>query len=276
MNNVSIQKIDLAALQDMESLLSKSMGGPTSMADEIEYFTEENPSSWLFTTDTQNQKIGFVRYFPQNAEWSQAELFVDECVERKSVIRSLLEKFLKNLSFPKGHRLKFEFKALDKDLNTAFDELHADKKKQNFHHFEMVIEAEATPLSSERPEGICADELAKVLSHLHPVTATEAKKWLDNDLIRLQRAGDKIAAAAQVKIYPESAEIVRIATHQDFLRQGHAKSLVESLKSELSVAKVPKIFLKVEDVRTPAIAFYKCIGFQEVTEKKEIWHSLYF
>lgn len=273
---VSIQPIDKTTLQEMEPLLSQSIGYPTSMPDEIEYFTTENPKAWFVATDLNNQKIGFVRYFQQNDEWSQAELFVSECAGRKSVIKSLLGKFLQEIKLPKGHRLKFEFKTADKELNAAFTELDINTKKQTFHHFEMEIAKKTADIPFQMASEVDTEELANVLSHLHPVTEIEVKNWLSKGLIRVQMAGNKIASAAQVNTYPNSVEIVRIATHQDFLRQGHARNLIKTLRAELGQAQIPKLFLKVEDVRVPAIEFYKSMGFQDVSEKMETWHSVHF
>ncbi|MNJ98581.1 ribosomal-protein-alanine N-acetyltransferase [compost metagenome] len=277
MKNFEIVNINLQLLSAMESLLSESAGYPTGMLDEIEYFQEESPKGWLIALDSEENKIGFVRSFQQGEDWSLGELFIKhECPNRKEIATSLINRFLTENLFPVGHRLRFDFSSMDADLNSMVENLDLHKKSQTFRYFELNV-----PQLNEKPSeaaNISANPkiVAEVLSHLHPVSEADAKNWLDSGSVRIQMDGDRIASAAQIYFYPASAEINRIATHGDFLRQGHAKRLMSRICAELVTRDIRKLFLKVEDIRIPAIQCYKSFGFKEISEKRQTWHSLYF
>lgn len=94
-NQIAIKVIDLPILQGMESILSSSIGYPTSMSDEIEYYNSEQPMGWFIAQSKNGENIGFIRRLKQGSEWSLAELFVDKAYEnRKFVARELLSAFL--------------------------------------------------------------------------------------------------------------------------------------------------------------------------------------
>jgi len=272
-----IQKIGLETLRSMEGILTKSAGYETSMADEIEHFENVNPTGWFLALDSRERHVGFIRCFKQGDDWSTAELYVaGNFSDRQNLAKKLMTSFLEHNHFASSHRLRFDLNAMDVELNAVIEDVNLPHKKQTFLYFEIEAARINSGSSALPVETVEATELATVLSYLNPVKESEAKSWLESGSIRVETAGARIASAAQVYFYGDSAEINRIATHGDFLRQGHARKLMAKICAELRARDIPKLFLKVEDVRAPAIGFYKDFGFQEIVGKRQTWHSLYF
>lgn len=278
MDHFEINIIDLKTLGTMEALLSASVGYPTSMPDEISYFEEESPKGWLCAADKDGNKVGFIRYFNQGNDWSHGELYVEpKALLRKTIAVELLNSFLALNLFTAGHRLRFDFTSSDGELNGIFKNLKHKYKHQTFHYFEIETSDQSGSQNHEVScQSVNLKEVAETLSNLHPVSEGEAQDWLGDGSLRIEMSGEHVAAVAQINFYPDSAEVNRIATNKNFLRRGCARSLLEKISKELYARGIKKLFLKVEDVRTPAISFYKAVGFLEVIENKETWHSIYF
>ncbi len=273
-----IRNIDVPSLIALEQLLSLSVGYPTSMADEIGYFEEESPKGWFFASDMHGKKLGFIRSFKQGDDWSCGELFVEAGnQDRKLIAEGLLKTFLANNSFPTKHRLRFDLSSEDYELNEIFNNLELNIQSQTFNHFGLTISpgfhsnvVEAA-IRDARPE-----DVADAMSNLHAVSVGEVQGWIEDGSLRIEMFDSQVAAVAQIAMYPESAEIIRLATHKKFLRQGHARNLMMKITKELAATNIPTLFLKVEDVRLPAIEFYKDFGFEDIPEKKQTWYSIYF
>ncbi|QLY25273.1 N-acetyltransferase [Bdellovibrio sp. KM01] len=278
MKNFEIRTIDLTSLSELEELLSVSLGYPTSMADEISYFEEESPKGWFYAVDKNEKKLGFIRCFKQGDDWSLGELFVEAgSQDRKLIAEELVKTFLTSNSFSSKHRLRFDVGCDDNDVNDIFKQSAFNIKSQTFHHFELTIPRCLGVKNVEEAHRMApADEVAKTMSNLHAVSANEAQEWIESGSLRIEMASGQVAAVAKVDIYPQSAKIDRLATHEKFLRQGHARKLMAKISMELSACNIPTLFLKVEDVRGPAIAFYRNFGFEEILEKKQTWHSIHF
>ncbi|WP_413576189.1 GNAT family N-acetyltransferase [Bdellovibrio sp. HCB290] len=278
MKHFEIKNIDLRSLAEMEQLLSLSVGYPISMADEISYFEEESPKGWFYASEKNGRKVGFIRSFKQGEAWSQGDLYVEASnQDRMAIAKELLQAFLAGNSFPANHRVRFDVPSNDGDLIHVFRHLEANVKSQTFHYFELAIPAGLRPENAEESSHKAKPEhIAEAMSNLHPVSSGEAQEWIDSGSLRIEMVGDQVAAVAQIYIHPQSAEINRIATHKEFLRQGHSRSLLTKISAELSAINIPTLFLKVEDVRTPAIEFYKNFGFEEIHEKQQTWYSIYF
>ncbi len=271
----AIKEIDLETLLSMESILSASAGYKTNLQEEGNYFSQQLPTGWFVARDGLSRQVAFIRSFRQSDEWSSAELYVDPKIdERGKLAKELLNTFFRENIFLPGHRVRFEIRSSDEDVNSAIEGVERDHKKQTFHFFELSISHELSCSKKSAPKSHSAQAIAEVLSHLHPVTKEESQRWLDNGTLRFQEIEGCLGCVAQVHLYDTSAEIVRIATHQDFRRQGLAKDLVLKIINELGERKISKLFLKVEDVKKPAIHFYKNFGFNENLEEQQTWHSL--
>jgi ribosomal protein S18 acetylase RimI-like enzyme len=278
MKQFTIKQIDLTTLEGMEEILSRSIGYSTSIADEVDYYKSESPTGWYVARNMDGENIGFIRRFKQNSELSLVEFYVEKsCKDRKLIANKLLSNFLDSNIFESKHRLRFDLNESDLDLNFTVEEFGCSDKKQVFHYFEIQIPKETGVfLIEEQTTKLNAADVAEALSHLHSVKESDVKSWIESNSIRAIEVDSKIVAAAQVYFYTESAEINRIATHAKYLRQGYAKQLVLKICNELKLSKIQKLFLKVEDSKTPAICFYRNFGFIENLDKKQVWHSKFF
>lgn len=273
-----ITKIDLIVLRKMKEILSRSSGYAINLEDEMDYFKSYLPTGWFVALDANESIVGFIRSFTQASDWSLSELYVDTNLsERNTLARQLILQFLADNQFNVGHRLRFDINKLDSELNSAVEESGCSQQKQTFLYFEMKIQQSGNEASIVQAATLRqAKEIAEVMSHLHTVAQVEVESWIEDKSIRAIEVDDQVVCVAQVYFYSETAEINRIATRPQNLRQGYARKLLNSICSELIARNIPKLFLKVEDSRIPAIEFYRSYGFKEVESKAQIWHSKWF
>lgn len=271
------QSITLDVLREMQGVLSESAGYSVSIEDEIEYFDPNVAKSWYFVRGADGQIVAFIRNFPQGPEWSAAEIFVKPDIQnRRQIAHSLLNSFKSTISFPVGHRLRIDILSHDSELNEILQTEDFSEKRQTFLHFERESNADIQSLTSEIISNADAKSVSEVLSHLHPVSEADAQKWIESKTIRGIRFDGEIVAAAQIYEAGDSLEVNRFATHEKFLRKGFAKRLLEQIFAEASDRQKRKVYLKVEDIRLPAISCYKSSGFIEKQEKHQTWHSRWF
>lgn len=273
---LAIQPVDLSLLEQMKEALSASAGYAVSMEAETRYFQETRPRSW-FAAISEGRIVGFIRPFSQGEDWTNIEFFVSpECGGRAATGSALLRAFQREASYKPGHRVRIDLLGRDRELNLLVREAGLSQQRQVFHHFGIRIrQAQGEPLSApliiEPPE-----RLAAVLCGLHPVSPEEAGRWLAEGTLRTLSEGGQAVCVAQIYVHEGSAEINRLATIPGALRNGHARKLLHQLFEEFSRTGVRECFLKVEDSRAPAIALYRSVGFTEVEDKAEIWHSRWY
>lgn len=274
---MKVQPITLNTLREMQHILSESAGYAVSLDDEIEYFDPKAAKSWHVLRGSDGQIQAFIRSFTQSAEWSLAELYVSPHAQnRRQVASSLLANFQSTISFPAGHRLRFDISSYDFELRGILAEEGFSEKLQTFLHFERRLGASNQQLKCDAISAADAKNISEVLSHLHPVLEEDARKWIQSKTIRGVRCDGKIVAVAQIYESDDALEVNRIATHEHFLRRGFAKDLMEQIFIEASGLQKKKVYLKVEDTRLPAISFYKKLGFTENQDKRQTWHSRWY
>ena len=271
-------KIDCEQLSEMQDILTESAGYSVSLADELEYFDPANAHGWILVKNCDGQLKGFIRHFKQGSDWSVGEVFLKHGLEDRSALgQRLLADFIDAAKFPVGHRLRFDVHANDAALNEALEKSGFSQKRQQFRYFQHDLDHDIAGCpAAETARAEDSFEVAQALSNLHFVEESEAQKWIGSKSIRIVRDGDQVVAAAQLFENSESVEINRIATHPSYLRRGYGKKLLKEIISEMSGQSGKHLYLKVEDVRTPAISLYKGLGFTERCEKNQIWHSRWF
>ncbi len=261
----------------MQNVLSESAGYTVSIEDEIAYFDPDTAKSWYLARGYDGQVLGFIRNFAQNSEWSLAELYVKRSIQNRGhVVYSLLNSFKGTVSFPAGHRLRIDILSHDVELNEILGKEGFSEKCQTFLYLERDLNVRTPQFKSESISNTDAASVSETLSHLHPVSETEAQKWIESKTIRGIRCEGKVVVAAQIYDSDDALEVNRIATHEKFLRRSFAKKLMEQVFAEASSLQKRKVYLKVEDVRLPAISFYKSIGFIENQDKRQVWHSRWY
>jgi ribosomal protein S18 acetylase RimI-like enzyme len=275
MQDLSIIPIDRETLIQMQDILSLSAGYHVSMEDELQYFEPNNSSGWLVAESEQNLILGFVRNLNHGLDWSLTELYVNFNIKNRNVIaHNLIAEFKKKTQFQSGYRLRFDVLKIDAELNDVIIAEGLSQKVQLFRHFQMPI-GNSTYQEYKNVDTINICEVTECLCHLNPVTEPEVQAWVASDQIRIVMDNFHVVAAAQIFINEDSIEINRIATHPQSQRQGKAYQLIQEIYNEAAHKEKKLIYLKVEDIRKPAIALYLKSGFMEVKNKAQLWHSFW-
>lgn len=269
--------LDLEALKEIHNLLSLSAGYQVSIEDELKYFDSETARSWVRAQDVNGRNLGFIRSFPQGSNWSQGELYVDpSCTNRREVIKALIESFKNRVHFSGGHRLRFDTRIRDTELNEEIEAYGFSQTKQVFLHFEKAVFERAKKSIYSKPTLNHVREIAETLSYLKPVDEVQVRDWVNSDSIRGVFHQAKVVSAAQISKSNDAIEIVRIATHGNLLRRGFATQLISQIIQEASDMGKSFVYLKVEDNRDTALSAYQKAGFVENNEKSQIWHSRWY
>lgn len=261
----------------MQDILSESAGYNVNLADEVEYFDPIASIGWYLATTPEGRPVALIRHFKQNSEWSLGELYVKPGIQNRALIASsLLERFQKSVQFPSPHRLRFDIHSHDVDLNSTLKNAGFSERIQIFRYFEWHKGKTDDAHETHSLSVSDAQEVAEVLSHLNPVSEDEAQKWIENQAIMAIRERGRIVAAAQMYESDDTLEVNRFATHAKYLRQGFARKLMKAIFSESKKRNKKCVYLKVEDIRLPAISFYRSVGFIENQNKCQTWHSRWY
>ncbi len=121
-------------------------------------------------------------------------------------------------------------------------------------HVPQVADLEALCFSDPWPEQAVAGELTNDLSF-----------WL------VAVDGDRLAGYVGSQTVGWESDMMNIAVHPDFRRQGIAAALVEKLIRELNLRGSRSLTLEVRTSNTPAIAMYEKLGFQQVGLRKNYY-----
>ena len=71
----------------------------------------------------------------------------------------------------------------------------------------------------------------------------------------------------------DEADIMNVAVHPDYRRQGIAEKLINSLVEELKNRGIHALLLEVRASNAPAIALYEKLGFQQVGLRKNYYRN---
>lgn len=104
----------------------------------------------------------------------------------------------------------------------------------------------------------------------HPWSAASIEATLRDPLSRVwvvaapsaSPAPGVVRAWAAFRSLGDEAELLRIATHPDQQRQGHARMLLETVWPTLRAASVIRVHLEVRADNHPALALYATFGFR--------------
>lgn len=264
-----INKITEHDLPQLKPLLDQSAGYEISLSDETEYFKTEKPSNW-FLASRDGRSVGFVRCFPQG-DWGTAEFFIDET---DPLAESLLKTFIDQSYFSNGFRLRFEVPVSNRSLIELLKKTGVKDKVETYCRYEIDlagIPQNTISAYKARPEDVL--QVKASFENLHPVAESEILKWINKENVYANRLNDEIASAAQVLIYGEHAEIIRVATNKGFLNRGCAFSLLSSVHSNLKSQGIKNIFLKVDQKKEPARSLYEKLGYNHNKSKDEVWLS---
>lgn len=88
--------------------------------------------------------------------------------------------------------------------------------------------------------------------------------------LRLDVDGE-MAAFAVTQVVLDEATLFNIAVSPDYQRRGLGRTLLEHLISELEKRAVTTLWLEVRASNQAAIALYECLGFNEVTIRRNYY-----
>ena len=71
----------------------------------------------------------------------------------------------------------------------------------------------------------------------------------------------------------DEADIMNVAVHPDFRRQGIAEDLINRLVADLKERGIRALLLEVRVSNTPAITLYEKLGFSQVGRRKNYYHN---
>ncbi len=85
--------------------------------------------------------------------------------------------------------------------------------------------------------------------------------------------GDRLAGYVGSQTVMEESDMMNIAVHPDFRRQGIAEKLVQELVAALNDRGSQSLALEVRASNEPAIALYNKLGFQQVGLRKNYYRN---
>ena len=83
-------------------------------------------------------------------------------------------------------------------------------------------------------------------------------------LILVALEGDTVVGYVGSQTVLQEADMMNIAVHPDYRRQGIAEALVQNLISQLKGKNVISLMLEVRQSNSPAISLYEGLGFRQV------------
>ena len=83
--------------------------------------------------------------------------------------------------------------------------------------------------------------------------------------------GDRVTGYIGSQSVLDGADMMNVAVHPDYRRQGIGKGLVEQLIAALQKTQVQFLMLEVRASNAPAIALYTQLGFAEVGRRKNYY-----
>ena len=108
-----------------------------------------------------------------------------------------------------------------------------------------------------------------------PWIESSVRSELDNPLSYWLVAmdGDHVVAYVGSQTVLDEADIMNVAVHPDFRRQGIAEALINRLVADLKERDIHALLLEVRVSNTPAITLYEKLGFSQVGRRKNYYHN---
>ena len=128
--------------------------------------------------------------------------------------------------------------------------------KMNESHVSQVAQLEAICFSDPWSERSVASELNNKLAF-----------WL------VAEEDGRVAGYVGSQTVIDESDVMNVAVHPDFRRQGIAETLMEQLVASLKEMGSHCLTLEVRASNDPAIALYEKLGFEEVGRRKNYYRN---
>ena len=129
-------------------------------------------------------------------------------------------------------------------------------EKMNVSHVKQIAQLEKICFSNPWSENSIASELTNRLS-----------LWL------VALDGDTVAGYIGSQSVLDGADMMNVAVHPDYRRQGIGRDLVLSLCQALQTRGIQFLMLEVRQSNEPAIALYEALGFTQVGLRKNYYRN---
>ena len=84
----------------------------------------------------------------------------------------------------------------------------------------------------------------------------------------VERRGGEVVAFAVGRVVADEAEVTKIATLEEYRRQGIARVMMVELLDKMREKGALVCYLEAASKNTPAIALYKSLGFEEISVRE--------
>ena len=129
-------------------------------------------------------------------------------------------------------------------------------EKMNSSHVSQIAQLEKICFSDPWSENSIASELGNKLAF-----------WL------VATEGEKVAGYVGSQTVMDETDMMNVAVHPDFRRQGIAEALVNGLVDQLKAMGSHCLTLEVRASNAPAIALYEKLGFSEIGRRRNYYRN---
>ena len=129
-------------------------------------------------------------------------------------------------------------------------------EKMNSSHVSQIAQLEKICFSDPWSENSIASELGNKLAF-----------WL------VATEGEKVAGYIGSQTVMDETDMMNVAVHPDFRRQGIAEALVNGLVEHLKGMGSHCLTLEVRASNAPAIALYEKLGFSEIGRRRNYYRN---
>ncbi len=119
--------------------------------------------------------------------------------------------------------------------------------------------------------------IEKTLEHRN-LSYDSIKKDLESDntyyLVAIDNTTSNVVGYIGCELLVDHADITAVATHNNYLKQGIASTLLNTLEKELKQKQIESIFLEVRTSNIPAINLYIKLGFNNISIRPKYYDNL--
>ena len=121
------------------------------------------------------------------------------------------------------------------------------------------------------------EAIEKTLEHRN-LSYDSIKKDLENEntyyLIAIDNTTNNIVGYIGCELLVDHADITAVATDKDYLKQGIASTLLNTLEKELQEKQIESIFLEVRTSNIPAINLYTKLNYNKISTRAKYYDNL--